>query len=260
MYIDTHSHLSDPKFDIDRDLVIKRAKENDVTGIIEIGCEPGLWKTAYGISELNPGIYCALAIHPHEARMATPALFKTLEELLQLPKMVAVGETGLDYYYDHSPREIQKTVLKLHVELALKLSKPLIIHCRDAYGELATILGTYKGLNGVIHCFSGNTSEAKELIEMGFLIGIDGPVTYPKANVLRSVVKDISLDKMLLETDSPYLPPQDHRGNRNEPSYLPHIAQEIANIKNIGIDTVAETTTNNAVMLFKLEKPFENIK
>ena len=251
MYIDTHAHLSDPKFNIDRDLAIKRAKENNVTNIIEIGCEPGLWKIAYGISALNPDIYCALSIHPHEARMATPELFKTLEELLKLPKMVAVGETGLDYYYDHSPREIQKTVLKIHIELALKLNKPLIIHCRDAYKDLINILGAYKSLNGAIHCFSGNTEEAKEVIKMGFLIGIDGPVTYPKANVLRAVVKEIPLEKILLETDSPYLPPQDRRGQRNEPSYLPQVAEEIAKIKNIGIDMVSEITSNNSFNLFK---------
>jgi TatD DNase family protein len=249
--IDTHVHLSDPKFDLDRDLAIKRAKENGITKIIEVGCEPFLWKPSFRLSELNPEIYCAFGIHPHEAKTATTELFNTLENLLRQPKAVAIGETGLDYYYNHSPKDIQKQVLKTHLELSLKIKKPVIIHCRDAYQDLLDILNEYTGLSGVIHCFSGNTEEAKKLIELGFFLGIDGPVTYPKALVLKEVVKEIPLEKLLIETDSPYLPPQTYRGKRNEPSYLPHIADEIAKIKKIEINKVCEITLNSSIELFK---------
>ncbi|MCB4791808.1 MAG: TatD family hydrolase [Elusimicrobia bacterium] len=252
MLIDTHAHLSDPKFSIDRDLVIKRASENGINKIVEVGCEPYIWKDSFRLAKLNPGIFCAFGIHPHEAKLASPELLKTLEDLLKYPKAVAVGETGLDYYYNHSPKEVQQKVLKLHIELAVKTGKPVIIHCRDAYKDLIEILGPYPSIKGVIHCFSGNVNEALRLIEMGFLLGIDGPITYPKAAVLRNVVKEIPLDKLVLETDSPYLPPQEFRGKRNEPSYLAQIAEETANIKSVSIDEVSTITTQNALGLFAL--------
>ena len=253
MLIDTHAHLSDGRFDVDRDLAIKRASDAGVAKIIEIGCEPYTWKASVDLAERNPGIYFALGIHPHEAVQANGELMAALSRACQHRKCVAIGETGLDYYYDHSPRPVQQAVFKAHIKLALELQKPLIIHCRDAYEDLLAILKHQSPLPpvpGVIHCFSGTRADAEAFIGHGFKLGIDGPVTYPKAMVLQEVVKDIPLEHFVLETDAPYLPPQPVRGKRNEPAFIVHTAEAVAYIKKVPIASVIDITTQNARQLF----------
>ncbi|MBN1622507.1 MAG: TatD family hydrolase [Endomicrobiales bacterium] len=254
MYIDTHAHLTDAKFNIDRELVISRAKENNIEKIIEVGCEPFVWEATYKICELNPDIYCSLGIHPHDSKTATGDIFRNLYELCKLPKVVAVGETGLDFYYKHSDENIQKKIFIEHIKLAATVNKPIVIHCRQAYKDLLEILNKEiqpdSRPKGVVHCFSGNTEDARKLIDLGFYIGIDGPVTYPNAKVLVQAVKEIPVEKILLETDSPYLTPQQYRGKRNEPAYLPLIAEAVSYIKGIPVEKIAEITTNNAKTLF----------
>ncbi|MFH1369409.1 MAG: TatD family hydrolase [Elusimicrobiota bacterium] len=255
MYIDTHAQLLDTPFDSDRDSVISRAAEKGVDRIIEIGWEPGIWKSTVKLSETRENIFCALGVHPHDAGKAGARELNELRVLLDNPGVKAVGETGLDYYYKNSPVELQKNHFIRHIELAKETGKPLIIHCREAFKDLIGIVSMYYDGSrpaGVSHCFAGSVDEARTMIALGFLIGIDGPVTYPSAKVLKEVVAAIPLEKILLETDCPYLPPQAFRGKRNEPSYLTYIAEEVAKIKNVSVDTVARITTENAVNLFNL--------
>jgi TatD DNase family protein len=252
MLIDTHAHLTDARFDTDRAETIKRAKDAGISNIIEIACDPQKWDKALKLSKDNPGIYCALGLHPQDAKLYTPELFAQLEQLVKDPTVVALGETGFDYHYENSPRNTQNEVFIRHIEISVKTGKPLVIHCREAYPDLIGILKNYN-CRGTIHCFSGSVAEALELVTLGYYLGIDGPLTYPKSEILREVVKQIPLDRLVIETDSPYLPPQSFRGKRNEPYYIEHIAKEIARIKNIGLDAVGSATTANAVALFNLK-------
>jgi TatD DNase family protein len=229
MYIDTHCHLLDTRFDPDRDAAISRATEHGIQCFIEVGCDPQGWQATTAFAESHPDVFCALGVHPHEAEKVSAGTMKELESYAGRKKIVAIGEAGLDYHYEHSPRDIQKKVLLDHIALARRVKLPLTIHCRQAYQDLLAMLqqerpsdtGTY---SGVIHCFSGNLKEALQLIDLGFLIGIDGPVTYPAAKDLQEIVKQIPLERIVLETDSPYLPTQGYRGQRTEPSYLSLIA------------------------------------
>jgi TatD DNase family protein len=255
MLIDSHAHLLDPRFDADRDQVIMSALSSGISFIIESGCEENEWDKVIELCRSNNHVYCALGIHPHEAKTATDAAFAALEKKLGDPKAVAVGETGLDYFYKHSDPEVQKQVFLKHIDLAVKTGKPLVIHCRDAYVDMLPLLKSNSGRlrkPGLIHCFSGTPAEAKVLIGMGFLLGIDGPVTYPTARNLKDTVREIPLEKLVLETDCPYLPPQSYRGKRNEPAYLACVAEEIAMIKQVALETVEEVTTSNARELFSI--------
>ncbi len=252
MFIDTHCHTLDPRFDSDRQSVFERAATSGVMAFIEVGCAQEQWQRAIDFTRQQPGRYCALGIHPQEAKDATPEAMALLATLARADTVVAIGETGLDYFHEHSPRDVQKDVFKQHLSLARSLDKPVSIHCRDAYADLLALLKEAGDVRGVIHCFSGSVAEARELVSRGLFLGIDGPVTYPKATTLKEAAKEIPLEHLLLETDCPYLPPQSFRGKRNEPSYLPFIAREIAGLKGISPEAVEETTTRNARSLFKL--------
>lgn len=254
--IDTHAHIMDPRFDNDREAVIKRAVENGVDIIIEVGCQVEEWEPALKLCQQHSNIFCALGIHPLYLETFSQSNWQTLEKLCENDSVKAIGETGLDFYHAKPPYNFQKEVFIKHIEVALKVNKPLSIHCRNAYPamiELLTHFSSQKPLpNAVVHCFSGTKEEAKKLVEFGFLLGIDAPVTYPKSFLLKEAVFETPLEKLLLETDCPYLPPQVYRGQRNEPSYIPITASEIAAIKNVPIKVVADTTTQNAKKLFKL--------
>lgn len=255
MLIDTHAQLLDKPFDTDREAVVSRAAEKGVQKIVEIGWEPAVWKETLKFSEAHANVYCSLGVHPHDALKADDTTLAELRTLLTNPRVKAVGETGLDYYYKHSPEELQKKHFIRQIAFAKELRKPLIIHCRDAYPDLIAIVSKYYNGSepaGVAHCFTGTLEDAKTMLNMGFYIGIDGPVTYPSAKNLREVVAAVPLDKILLETDCPYLAPQAFRGKRNEPAYLAYIAEEVARIKQVPVDAVAEATTRNAVNLFSL--------
>jgi TatD DNase family protein len=255
MLIDTHAHLLDTRFDLDRENAIQRADGAGVKFLIEIGCERNQWHGAAEFASKHENIWCVLGIHPQNARDALDEDFKTLESKLSGNKIVGIGETGLDYHYKTTAPEIQEKAFIRHIQLAKKSGKPLVIHCRDAYPELMGILSVrYNGqkLAGVVHCFSGTPEDAVKLVSMGFMLGIDGPVTYPSAARLKNVVKDIPLEKLVIETDSPYLPPQNFRGKRNEPAYAAYVAEEISKIKNVSLETVSEVTTLNAKRLFSI--------
>ncbi len=252
MIIDTHAHLIDTKFDNDRKETLQRAFEAGVSIIFEIACEMPIWDKSLEFSK-NDNIYVAFGIHPHEAKHATDEDLKKLENIVQTEKCIAVGEIGLDYHYDLSPRDMQRELFIKQLDIAVKYNKPVIIHCRSAYEEMITLLKKYGNFpKGVLHCYSGTPEEAKIYTQMGFLLGIDGPVTFPKSDKLRQVVEETDITKLLVETDCPYLAPQKYRGKRNEPAYITETIQEIANVKGISFEEAAKITTANALKLFKI--------
>ena len=266
MIIDTHAHLADEKFDADRDAVIARARDAGVTTLIEIAESPEGWDAAVQLAEKHPFIFACLGIHPHHAHHAGPAewpaLAQKLRRLLQHPKVVAVGEFGLDYFRMRNSKEQQDYLFRQQLTLAKELVKPIVIHCREAHADMQTALkefypGTTANMEcprpaGVIHCFSGSWEDAQAYMFRGFLLGFDGPVTYPSSKLLKEVVSRMPLQRMVLETDSPYLPPQTRRGQRNEPAYLAAIAEEIGALKRKSTADIAKATTENARALFRL--------
>ena len=245
--IDTHCHLCDSSYDTDRAAVIERAFSSGITKLIEIGESSSVWKKAIELTRKYENIYCALGVHPNDADK-----FSYFPDLLNDNKVVAVGECGLDYYWKDVEKKVQIKVFEKHLQKALELKKPVVVHCRDAEEDVFRILSSCSGVTGVIHCFSSSMEFAKKFIGLGFYLGIDGPVTFPSAKNLKEIVKNIPLENILIETDSPYLAPQVFRGKRNEPSYLRHIAGEIAKIKGISAEDVSRITDENARKLFYL--------
>src|SRR3989339_631849 len=243
--IDTHCHLLDESFNSDRKEVIERAFAEGITKIIEISVEPSLWQGSLDLCRRYNNIFCTFGIHPHDAEK-----YVDYTHLLKDEKVVAVGEFGLDYHRNNVDKKIQAEVFEKQLDIAKKINKPVIIHSREAEVDSYKILSQYKNLRGVVHCFSSTLEYAEKFLALGYYLGIDCPVTYPKADNLRDVVKNVPLEKILLETDAPYLPPQKFRGKRNEPSYIKFIAEEIAKIKNLSIDEVSKITDNNAEVLF----------
>jgi TatD DNase family protein len=254
MIIDTHTHISNLRFDSDRKIVIQKAFDCGIEKLFEIACEVRYWNRAKELSKQD-NIFLSFGVHPIETPKATREDYYKLQALIQDKKCIAVGEIGLDYHYDSSPQNanIQKESFLKQIDIAAKHNKAVIIHCRDAYDEMIDFFKKYKNVpKGVIHCFSGTPKQAKMFIEMGFLLGIDGPVTYKKSDNLKQVVFETDLNKLLVETDCPYLAPQKYRGQRNEPSHIVETLKEIAAIKNILIDDVVQTTTQNALKLFSI--------
>lgn len=272
MLIDTHAHLDNPQFHKDRDAVIQRAFEAGVHPILTIGADVASSKAALEIARRDKGIWATAGIHPGSADN-DPGDLDMLRELIAAPEIVAVGEIGLDYYWDNNPsRNDQQRAFEAQLALAADFGKPVVIHIRDkggpqhgegrtdAYDDTLALLRDWTSAHrtihqpGVLHCFSGDLTFALDVLELGFFLGIDGPVTYPNAQDLRSVVAQVPLDRLLLETDCPYLAPQTRRGKRNEPAYLCYIAEKIAEVKGVSVEKVARITTANAKRLFGLEK------
>jgi len=249
---DTHCHLHLRQFDTDRDEVVARAEANEVTKIIEVGLDLESNRKAITLATRYQQIYAAVGVHPHEAGKATQETWENLRSLASHTRVVAIGETGLDYYRHRSPHEKQKEALKRHLSLARELKKPVILHDREAHDDLLAIVeGHGEGLTGVFHCFSGDLKMAEKCLKMGFYISIAGPVTYRRAHRLRELARTLPLEKLLLETDSPFLSP--HRG-RNEPANVRVVAQKIADVRGVSWEKVARTTTENATRLFRLER------
>ncbi len=257
-WFETHAHLSDPKFDADRDLVIERALAGGVERIVEIADGPDEWEKARTLAERYPGkVWWAAGLHPYYADQGSEEVFNRLRALCQHPQFVGVGEVGLDYAKCQIPPDIQKKTLATALELARSVKKPLIIHCREAYPDLLPMLRSYFQKSpsqspGVIHCFSGGPEEAKELVEMGFYLGVDGPITYPSAQKLRDTLAKIPPERLVIETDSPYLPPQSFRGQRNEPCYLPAVGVQLASVLKTSPQLLATILRQNSNTLFRL--------
>jgi len=260
--IDSHAHIDFPQFADDRDAMLERARMAGVNTIVAIGTGPGPEKldAAIPLAEAHNWIYTTVGIHPHEAKEVTRAHLEVLARLAQHPKVIAWGEIGLDYFYDHSPRDIQKRVFCDQMELARAAKLPIIIHCRDAWSDCLDLLEeAWKpvGLGGVLHCFTSTLEHAKRGVDMGFMVSFTGNLTYPKAQNIRDVAKALPLENILIETDSPYLAPQAHRGKRNEPAYVAEVAKALANVRDLGTEETASATATNFRRFFRLVQSSE---
>jgi TatD DNase family protein len=255
--VDTHAHLHDPAFDADRPAVIARARAAGVAGFLTIGTDVGTSEAAVALAAAEADIYAAVGIHPHDASAADGAALKRIAALAREPRVVAVGEVGLDYYRDLSPRAVQRTALVAQLRLARTVGKPVLLHCREAHADLLDVCGVegVAAVGGILHCFSGDLAVARRGLDLGLLISIAGPVTYPSARRLAEVVRALPLDRLVVETDCPYLPPQPWRGQRNEPAYLPVTAARVAELLGVPVATVAAATTQNAARLLAFPPP-----
>jgi TatD DNase family protein len=269
MFIDSHAHLDGKQFDSDREAVIARARQVDVRNMIAIGNGDGPANFDCGIrlAEKYDFIYATIGIHPHEAKLANDEAFAEMERLARHPKIIAWGEIGLDYYYDHSPRETQKNVFAHQMELAAAAKLPIVIHCRpsegseDAWEDCLQMIKEQwapKGLGGIFHCFTGNATQAKRGLDMGFMISFAGNVTFPKAQPIRDAALEVPLDRMLIETDSPYLAPVPHRGKRNEPAFIIETARKLGELRKLSMEGIGEQTSRNFYNFFKLAEMIES--
>lgn len=253
MLVDTHAHLQWASFDRDREEVICRAREVGVENIVNIGFDVEGSKKAIELAENHAGVSATVGIHPHNASQLNQDVLNVLRKLSENPKVVAIGEIGLDYYRNLSPRESQKKAFEAQLSLAEELRLPVVIHDRNAHADILEILSRLKGkMKIIMHCFSGSREMAEQCLRYGFYISFAGPVTFPNARRLHEAAKMIDVNKILLETDSPWLAPQEVRGKRNEPAFLPFIAKKMADLKGISMDKLAEATTKNAREAFQL--------
>lgn len=254
MLIDTHCHLQFEEYDEDREEVIQRAQEGSVSILLCVGTDVSLSRHANTLARHHPFIYSSVGFHPHEAKDFNESVFHELREITKSAKVVAIGEIGLDYYRNLSPVEDQKRCLRRMLELAEDFRHPVLLHIREAYEDTLQILRGHCKLpmRGVNHCFSGSIQELASVLDLGLFVSFAGNITFPKSDALREAVKACPLDRMLIETDAPYLAPQPHRGKRNEPSLIRHTATAIAELKGIPLEAVEETTTENAFSLFPM--------
>ncbi len=267
MFIDSHAHLEGNRYDSDREEVLKRAKEVGVAGYLAIGngegpstadCGIGLAETYDGQPEY-PRIWASVGVHPHEASLATEASDKQMLEWAKNPKVIAWGEIGLDYFYDHSPRDIQQAVFIRQMQLAHESRLPIIIHCRpsdggeDAWSDFFELIGRYwtsTGLGCILHCFTGTVAHAERALELGFMISFAGNITFPKAQNIRDAARIVPLDRMLIETDCPYLAPVPFRGKRNEPTFVLETAKQIGDLRSLSAEAIGDMTMHNFCKFF----------
>lgn len=255
--IDSHAHLEFPQFDEDRPAVLERARDAGVETLLAIGSGTGPHRldAAIPFAEEHDWIFATVGIHPHEAKLAAEEHFPRLQELARHPRVIAWGEIGLDYFYDHSPRDVQQRVFRRQLEQARAAKLPIVIHCRDAWADCLEILEQdwrSAGLGGILHCFTGTADDARRGLNMGFLVSFAGNVTYPKAQPLREVARDVPLDRLLIETDSPFLSPQGRRGKRNEPAYVAEVAKALASVRHLAAEEMAARTAANFRRFFRL--------
>ncbi len=271
MFIDSHAHLEGKRYDSDRDEVLKRAKGAGVVGYLAVGNGDGPESADCGIrlaEQYNgkaeyPEIWASVGIHPHEASLANEEAYARLERWARHPRVIAWGEIGLDYFYDHSPREVQKAVFVRQMEMARTAKLPIIIHCRpsnnseNAWDDCLGLIVEHwqsSGLGGILHCFTGTVEHARRGLDLGFMTSFAGNITFPKAQNIRDAAQIVPLDRMLIETDSPYLAPIPHRGKRNEPAYVKQVAAQIGELRRMSADEVGLATARNFLRFFRLEK------
>ncbi|MDW7681256.1 MAG: TatD family hydrolase, partial [bacterium] len=254
-FVDTHAHLYYDKFDHDRDLVINNAMLASVSTIINVGVDLKTSRQSLELAERYEMVYAAAGIHPNDSHLAQPEdHWGEIEHLFQHPKLIAVGEIGLDYHWDFCPPQQQKQALIRQLELAIEYDLPVIIHTREAWRDILSIINRYRDqIRGVFHCFSGTAEQAKQVLDLGFYISFTGVVTFKNSAALKLVADFVPLDRLLLETDSPFMAPVPFRGKRCEPAYTPLIAKKIAEAKGIGLSEIALRTTENAQNLFQIK-------
>lgn len=269
MLVDSHAHLDSARYDEDRDDLLARAWQAGVRTVLSIGIGDGPdtmhraldLSRAYSGKPETPRILASAGVHPHEAQLADKTALEKLDHLLQQPEVIACGEIGLDYYYDHSPREIQKTVFRQQMEIAAARKKPIIIHCRpsdnstNAWDDTLDLLEAEwaaKGLGGILHCFTGEWEHARRAMDCGFLISFAGNLTFPKAQPIRDVAAQVPIDRVLVETDAPFLAPVPNRGKRNEPAWVAGVAEKLAEIREVTVEEMAARTTENFHRFFSM--------
>ena len=263
MFLDSHAHLDGSQFASDREATIQRAYDAGVRALLAIGNGDGPDDLACAIpfAERYPWIYASIGVHPHEARLLTPAHLATMERLAQHPRVIAIGEIGLDYWYDYSPRDVQQRVFRQQLELAAAVQLPILIHCRpsqdsdNAWDDLLAILReqwTPTGLGGVMHCFTGNLPQARASLDLGFILSFAGNISYPKAQNIRDAAAMVPLDRFFLETDCPYLAPIPYRGKRNEPAFVVETARHFAQLRNLTPEAAGQLALDNFRRFFHL--------
>jgi TatD DNase family protein len=244
---DSHCHLDDKQFDADREAVIERALAAGVTCMLTVGAGDGPpdLQAAIRLAETHECLWATVGVHPHDARKTGPETWRKLELLAAHPKVVAVGEIGLDYHYDNSPRDQQQAAFIEQLRIARELARPIVIHTREAWEDTWRLLEAHWQGVGIVHCFSGGPPEARRALDMGFCLAFGGVVTYPKADGVREAAKLTPLDRLLIETDAPYLAPVPHRGKRNEPAYIVETARRLAELRGDSVDELASATARN---------------
>lgn len=257
--IDSHCHLDEPRFAEDRDAVVARATDAGVISMITIGASDGLQTnhTAVALAAHYPNVFASVGIHPHDARIVTAAVVDEIARLARAPKVVAIGETGLDYYYDNSPRAAQQEAFRQFIRLARQLRRPLSVHLREACDDAVTILREEHAadIGGVIHCFSGDRADARKFLDLNFDLSFSGIVTFKNADELRAVAREVPADRFMVETDAPFLAPIPHRGKRNEPAFVVFTAAAIATVRQQPVEEVATLTRANTIRRFHLPDP-----
>jgi TatD DNase family protein len=254
--VDTHAHLVGDEFDADRDEVITRAHNAGVTTIITVGTGLDSSQRSIELAEKYEGILAAVGIHPHAAGTATDAAIEGIARLAEHPKVVAIGEIGLDFYRDYSPSDSQIRIFQQQLDLAARIDLPVVIHCREAHEKMLAMLHDWtarypaRQSPGVIHCFMGDVETARQYLEIGFYLSLAGYITYPVNRDAHDVIRSIPADRLMVETDCPFLTPQRHRGQRNEPAYVRFTAEELTGIRGVPLETLARETTENARRLF----------
>lgn len=257
MLVDSHAHIDGPEFDADREQVIERASAAGVTAVLNVGTgdpHSGAFERAVTLAEQHKNIYAALGVHPHDARLFDVEAEKRIASLVSgNSRVIAWGEIGLDFHYDNSPRDTQKRVFQRQLQLAREAKLPVIIHTREAEVETIEIIKSEASdtkLTGVMHCFSGSEQLAMNAVELGFYISFSGIITFKKAEELRAVAQKVPLERLLVETDCPYLAPIPFRGKRNEPAYVAEVARRLAELRNLSLEELAKITSNNFSSLF----------
>jgi TatD DNase family protein len=253
MFVDTHAHLQWGRFDRDREKVINRARNANVKRIVNVGFDVMGSIKGIELAEKNKGLYATVGIHPHNASSLNEAVLDNLRKLSKNPKVVAIGEIGLDYYRTLSPKEAQKNAFEAQLFLAEELKLPVIVHNREADDDTLEILSKFSGrIKGILHCFSGDLKMAEQCVKHNHYLSVAGPVTFPNSHNLQKIVRWVDLSYLLLETDSPWLAPQSMRGKRNEPAFLVYVAKKIAKLKGISMTELAEATTENSKKILAL--------
>ncbi len=256
MFFDSHAHYDDKRFDTDREALLESMQQKKVSYILNAASNTDSSLQGINLAKEYDFVYASVGVHPHDAAEITEETMQVLEEYIKQPKVVAVGEIGLDYYYDYSPRDVQQYWFRRQIQLARDVKKPIIIHMRDATQDTMNIVMEEKAfeVGGVFHCYSGSLEIAKQILQMGMYISIAGPITFKNATKAVEVVKAVPMDRLLIETDAPYLTPAPYRGKRNDSSFIHYTAQKVADIKGISIEEVAKQTMQNTFSLFGIKR------
>ena len=252
MITDTHSHIFWDNFDGDREAVVERARAAGVSRMLVVGTDLATSRNCFELCADQEGLFPTAGIHPHDAEGTTDETRAAIREMCARPECVAVGESGLDYFKEYSPREDQQYNFRYHIELARELDKPLIVHCRDAHEDTVRLLRDSPGVRGVMHCYTMGPAELEPYLDMGFYISFSGVVTFPKNTENREAATLVPEDRLLVETDCPFLAPQGHRGKRNEPALVAEVLRHVANARGVDWETLAKVTSDNATRLFGL--------